>query len=79
METALHALIARTLVATEVIAMLVRDLMTKNVSSCHPDNNLAELAAVMWNDRCGALPILDASGRVMSIITDRDFDVATNG
>ncbi|HSP66873.1 MAG TPA: CBS domain-containing protein [Bryobacteraceae bacterium] len=52
---------ARTLVATEVIAMLVRDLMTKNVSSCHPDNNLAELAAVMWNDRCGAVPIVDGS------------------
>ena len=56
--------------------MLVRDLMTKNVSSCHPDNNLAELAAVMWNDRCGALPILDGSGRVMGIITDRDICIA---
>ena len=56
--------------------MLVRDLMTKNVSSCRPDNNLAELAEVMWNDRCGALPILDDSGRVMGIITDRDVCIA---
>jgi CBS domain-containing protein len=51
--------------------MLVRDLMTRNVSSCPPENNLAELAEVMWNHRCGALPILDDSGRVMDIITDR--------
>jgi CBS domain-containing protein len=56
--------------------MLVRDLMTRNVSSCRPENNLAELAEVMWNDRCGALPILDGSGRVMGIITDRDICIA---
>ena len=43
--------------------MLVRDLMTRNVSSCRPENNLAELAEVMWNHRCGALPILDGSGK----------------
>jgi len=41
--------------------MLVKDLMTKDVSSCSPENNLAELAKIMRNDRCGALPILDNS------------------
>jgi CBS domain-containing protein len=61
--------------ATEV-AMLVKDLMTRNVTSCGPDNNLAELAEVMWNERCGALPILDGSGRVRGIITDRDVCIA---
>ena len=60
----------------EVVVMLVRDLMTRNVSSCRPENNLAELAEVMWNHRCGALPILDDSGRVMGIITDRDICIA---
>ena len=34
--------------------MLVKNLMTKNVTSCHPGNDLAELAEVMWNQRCGA-------------------------
>ena len=48
--------------------MLVKNLMTKNVTSCHPRNNLAELAEVMWNQRCGALPIVDDSGRVMGIL-----------
>jgi CBS domain-containing protein len=56
--------------------MLVKDLMTKNVSSCRPDNNLAELAEVMWNNRCGVLPILDGSGRVTGLITDRDICIA---
>jgi CBS domain-containing protein len=56
--------------------MLVKDLMTKNVTSCRPENNLAELAAMMWNERCGAVPILDGSRRVMGIITDRDICIA---
>jgi CBS domain-containing protein len=56
--------------------MLVKQLMTKNVSSCRPDNNLAELAEVMWKQRCGALPILDGSGRIMGVITDRDICIA---
>ena len=56
--------------------MLVKQLMTANVSSCRQDNNLAEIAAIMWNDRCGAMPILDGSGRVMGIITDRDICIA---
>src|SRR5260370_13950685 len=56
--------------------MLVKDLMTRNVSSCRPEHNLAELAEVMWNQRCGALPMLDGSGRVIGIITDRDICIA---
>lgn len=56
--------------------MLVKQLMTKNVRTCRQDNNLAEIAEIMWNERCGALPILDASGKIMSIITDRDICIA---
>lgn len=56
--------------------MLVKDLMTRGVSSCRPENNLAELVEVMWNQRCGALPIVDASGKVISMITDRDVCIA---
>jgi CBS domain-containing protein len=56
--------------------MLVKDLMTRDVSSCSPENNLAELAKMMRNSRCGALPILDSAGRVTGIITDRDICIA---
>ncbi|MGA2714666.1 MAG: CBS domain-containing protein [Bryobacteraceae bacterium] len=50
--------------------------MSRNVSSCRPESNLAELAEVMWKQQCGALPMLDSSGRVMGIITDRDICIA---
>ncbi|HEV2583220.1 MAG TPA: CBS domain-containing protein [Ktedonobacteraceae bacterium] len=56
--------------------MLVKDLMTRNVSSCRQEDNLAELAKVMQKQRCGALPIVDGSGRVTGIITDRDICIA---
>ena len=56
--------------------MLVKDLMTRDVSSCSPGNNLAEIAEMMWNQRCGALPIVDGSKRVVGMITDRDVCIA---
>jgi CBS domain-containing protein len=61
---------------SDEVAMLVKDLMTRDVSSCSPENNLAELAKMMRNSRCGALPILDSAGRVTGIITDRDICIA---
>jgi CBS domain-containing protein len=63
-------------ICSEEVAMLVRDLMTRDVSSCSPENSLAELAKMMLNHRCGALPIVDGSGRVTGIITDRDICIA---
>jgi CBS domain-containing protein len=56
--------------------MLVKDLMTRDVSFCSPENNLAELAKMMRSHHCGALPIVDSSGRVTGIITDRDICIA---
>jgi CBS domain-containing protein len=56
--------------------MKVRDVMVKGVSVCWPEENLAEVAATMWNRRCGALPVLDSSGLVTSMITDRDVCIA---
>src|ERR1700686_716615 len=58
------------------VSMLVKDLMTRNPSSCRTENNLAELAEIMWKQRCGTLPVLDGSGRVVGIITDRDICIA---
>jgi CBS domain-containing protein len=63
------------LVATEV-AMLVKDIMTRDVISCRPENSLVELARVMRKQRCGALPMVDGSGKLMGIITDRDICIA---
>ncbi|MEW6734078.1 MAG: CBS domain-containing protein [Acidobacteriota bacterium] len=51
-------------------------VMTKNVTSCRPDNNLAEVGALLWEHNCGAMPVLDSEERVIGIITDRDICIA---
>lgn len=50
--------------------------MTKEVIYCNPDNNLAEVGAVMWQHNCGALPVIDNYNNVVSMITDRDICIA---
>lgn len=55
--------------------MRVEQIMTKQVSSCSPDNTLAEAAQLMWNHDCGCLPVCSSNGasRVVGVITDRDI------
>jgi len=56
--------------------MKTKERMVTDVSVCRPEDNLAEIAAVMWDSRCGALPVVDAEERVISMITDRDVAIA---
>jgi CBS domain-containing protein len=56
--------------------MKTKEHMVEPVSVCGPNDNLAEVAAIMWNNRCGALPVVDADERVISMITDRDICIA---
>ena len=61
--------------------MKVEDLMTRDVKTCHRGTNLAEIANILWESDCGALPVVDDDGKVVGIISDRDicFAVATKG
>jgi CBS domain-containing protein len=61
--------------------MKVRDIMTTDVSSCHPETRLADVAKTMWDRDCGVLPVVTSEGRVSGVITDRDIcmAVATKG
>lgn len=56
--------------------MRVKEICTRDVRSCAPDTNLADVAWAMWEGDCGVLPILDASGKVTGVITDRDISMA---
>jgi CBS domain-containing protein len=58
--------------------MKVEKLMTKDVSTCCPDDTLNEAARIMWERDCGFVPITqsDGSGRVLGIVTDRDICIA---
>lgn len=55
--------------------MKVRDIMTKPVTCCGLDTNLAEASARMWDCDCGVLPVTE-EGRLAGIITDRDICIA---
>lgn len=56
--------------------MIVRDIMRSSPKSCAPSTNLAALTELLWSSGCGALPVVDASGGVSGIVTDRDICVA---
>ena len=56
--------------------MKVKELMTSDVKSCGPDTNLAAAAKIMWEDDCGAVPVIDEGGHVIGMITDRDICIA---
>jgi CBS domain-containing protein len=56
--------------------MNVQDVMTVNVESCGPQANLAEAAMIMWKRDCGVVPIVDAHGKLLGMITDRDICMA---
>lgn len=56
--------------------MLVENVMTRDVESCRPEDNLSAAASVMWRKDCGVVPVVDEEGRVVGMITDRDICMA---
>jgi CBS domain-containing protein len=57
--------------------MKVQDVMTKEVKTCAPETDLADVAMSMWMRDCGVLPVVDERGQVIGMITDRDVCIAT--
>jgi CBS domain-containing protein len=51
----------------------VRSIMTGNVLTCTPTDTLHRAAQIMWERDCGAVPVVEPSGRLAGIITDRDL------
>ena len=56
--------------------MKVHDVMTEDVKTCRPETNLAAAAAIMWENDCGALPIVADGEKAIGMITDRDVAIA---
>jgi CBS domain-containing protein len=56
--------------------MKVNDIMTASPEACRPDDNLAAAVELLWKADCGVLPVVDHSGRVAGILTDRDICIA---
>jgi CBS domain-containing protein len=56
--------------------MRIEQLMTHTVHTCGVGSTLNEAAKQMWDHDCGALPVVDGSGTVVGMITDRDICMA---
>jgi CBS-domain-containing membrane protein len=56
--------------------MKVEEICTRAVKSCGRETSVADAADLMWEADCGALPVVDDSGRVVGIVTDRDLCMA---
>lgn len=57
--------------------MKVKDVMTPNVKAVWITESLADAAKEMWENDCGALPIIKDGRKVVGMITDRDICMAT--
>jgi CBS domain-containing protein len=56
--------------------MNVEQLMTPSPATCGMTDNLAQVVERMWDANCGIVPVVDDTGRVLAVITDRDICVA---
>ncbi len=53
--------------------MQVRDVMTRNVISVKAEEPILTAARLMLQNRISGLPVLDASGALVGVVTDGDF------
>jgi CBS domain-containing protein len=53
----------------------IGSLMTANPASCSPETPIRHVAQLMIDNDCGQIPVVDASGRPVGVVTDRDIAV----
>ena len=53
--------------------MQVRDVMTRNVFSVRADQSVLEATQMMLQNRVSGLPVVDAAGALIGIVTEGDF------
>lgn len=56
--------------------MKVEQLMNRDVKSCGPQDSLNKAAQIMWEEPCGAVPVVDGQRRPVGFLTDRDVCMA---
>ncbi|MCB9030141.1 MAG: CBS domain-containing protein [Deltaproteobacteria bacterium] len=50
----------------------VNEIMSKEVSTTTPETDLKQIAAEMYDNKIGAMPVVD-DGKLIGIISERDF------
>ncbi|MFH2056958.1 MAG: PTS sugar transporter subunit IIA [bacterium] len=53
--------------------LLVRDIMVEKVISVTPEHSLKDVANLLYEHRIGSMPVADADGKVVGIISNRDL------
>ena len=56
--------------------MKVSELMTEEVKICYQHDSLNRAAQLMWENDCGAVPVVDSELKVIGMLTDRDICMA---
>lgn len=57
--------------------MLIRDWMTKDVHTVGPDTSMMKASKLMREHKISRLPVVDDSGRLLGIVSDRDLKEAS--
>lgn len=57
----------------EYSAMKANDIMTVGAAVVHPDTTIAEAARIMLEHRVSGLPVVDAEGKPVGMVTERDL------
>ena len=56
--------------------MTVKEIMRKDVATCTPNDDVATAVKIMYDHKCGFVPIVDSHGLVVGVVTDRDLSIA---
>jgi CBS domain-containing protein len=59
--------------------MKVRTIMTQPARTCVADTTVAVAGRRMQDGLCGILPVIDAHGKLIGVVTDRDLFLMTAG
>ncbi len=59
----------------------VNAVMTPNPAACEANTTVREVARLMRDNDCGEIPVVDAQGKPIGVVTDRDIclRVVANG
>ena len=56
--------------------MYANEVMSPQVATCTSDSNLEYVSRLMWENDCGAIPVVDDENKAIGIVTDRDIAMA---
>jgi CBS domain-containing protein len=59
--------------STTAASPAVKELMTTAPRTCSVFDSANDAAHIMWQNDCGAVPVVAEDGRVVGIVTDRDI------